>query len=284
MTVSAGATHTGMKRDHNEDCFQSNPELGLWLVADGVGGHASGEVASAIVKETISVEVGAGTDLLEAVLKAHQAVLNEIDTRDGSNMGSTVVALMLRDDVYDIVWVGDSRAYMYDGKIVQLTQDHNTVSQMLAEGILSVEEAEAHPDKNVLTQSMGVSKNIRIDPGRVTGSLQPGQQIILCSDGLTDELNDQAIADGLAGHAEPENQVNVLINAALKSGGRDNVTVVIVGASKFGLQKGGQAGETTRRLLRIVHGGIDGNRHDGKALLVLGVMAIIVLAWVLLSG
>lgn len=285
MIVSAGATHTGMKREHNEDCFHTDSDLGLYLVADGVGGHANGEVASAIVKQTISSEVVKGSSLNDAVLMAHKAVLAEIDSRQGSNMGSTVVAVVMNDNDYEIVWVGDSRAYLYDGKISRLTQDHNPVSQMLAEGILSEEEAQAHPDKNVLSQSIGVSRSVRVDPGRVTGTLASGEQIILCSDGLTDELNDPAIANELAGHAEPEDQVNVLINAALKSGGRDNVTIVIIGQSKFGLDiRSTERDDPTQCLAKSHRDNHHGEKHDLKVLGIVGAMALVALLWVFLSG
>ncbi|MFT5482555.1 MAG: serine/threonine protein phosphatase PrpC [Halieaceae bacterium] len=286
MTVSAGGSHTGMKRDHNEDCYKSDPELGLWLVADGVGGHANGEVASAIVRDTIASEVAAGTDLTEAVLSAHKAVLQEIELREGSNMGSTVVAVTLRGDRYDIVWVGDSRAYLYDETVEQLTQDHNPVSQMLAQGILTPEQADAHPDRHVLSQSLGVANTVRVDPGHVTGKLEPGQQILLCSDGLTDELTDLEIAAKLAGHSAPDDQVNILISAALKSGGRDNVTVVMVGASNFSMQAdaipAGEPTQTMRQITPKLHS--SAKHNDRKAIIVLGAMVVIALLWVLFSN
>lgn len=285
MTLSAGGSHTGMKRDHNEDCYKSDPDLGLWLVADGVGGHANGEVASAIVRDTIAAEVAGGTELTKAVPRAHKAVLKEIDLREGSNMGSTVVAVTLRDDRYDIVWVGDSRAYLYDGSIKQLTQDHNPVNQMLAQGILTAEEAEAHPDRHVLSQSLGVANTVKVDPGHVTGKLKPGQQILLCSDGLTDELSDAEIATELSGHSSPDDQVNALINAALKSGGRDNVTVVMLGASNFSIEAHDMLnGEPTQELGKAPHSDSNAKHNDMKAIIVLGALVFVAIVWALLSG
>ena len=113
MTQYAASTHPGLIRNHNEDSFESSPELGLWLVADGVGGHSGGEVASAIVKDTMVEEVGNGTPMVDAVHKAHRAVLDEIKRRNGaSDMGSTLVALKLDGKQYEIVWVGDSRLFV----------------------------------------------------------------------------------------------------------------------------------------------------------------------------
>lgn len=232
MTQFAASTHPGLKRDHNEDCYEANPELGLWLVADGVGGHSHGEVASGIVRDRIRDGLAAGRSLLETVQDAHQGVLGEIAQRDSaSNMGSTVVALRLQGDDYEIVWVGDSRGYAFDGTTLhQLTRDHNPVSELQRRGILTPEQAAVHPDRHVLTQSIGVSSEISAKPDRVTGTLKPGEQIILCSDGLSDELTDAGIAEIMSREATPQAQVDALINGALTAGGSDNVTIVIVGA------------------------------------------------------
>lgn len=231
MTLFAASTHPGLKRARNEDCYEASSNLGLWLVADGVGGHANGDVASAIVRETIKSGFSRGESLVDSVAHAHDAVLSEIRADDsGSNMGSTVVALTLADECYEIAWVGDSRAYLFNGELKQLTHDHTPVSDLLAAGAISVEQAAKHPERHVLTQSLGVSDSIELAPGFVSGRLLPGEQILLCSDGLTDELSDQSIADKLSAHRVPGNQVDALVNAALGSGGNDNITVVLVGA------------------------------------------------------
>ena len=228
----AAGTHQGMKRDHNEDCFEANSAMNLWLVADGVGGHSYGEVASALVKTTIVKEVSRGEDLITAIHAAHKAVLDEILERGDTrfNMGSTVVAMRLIDHTYDITWVGDSRAYLWDGKsLTRLSKDHSQVGALVDQGIVSIKDAATHPDRHVLTQSIGVSVDMCLNPGRARGTIEEGQQLLLCSDGLNDELSDEAIAVQMRGNNSPQEQVDALINAALASGGNDNVTVVVVG-------------------------------------------------------
>ena len=229
MTAFSADTHPGLKRRQNEDCYLTEPTLGLYLVADGVGGHADGEVAAAIVRDTLRDQVGHNPNLIAAIHLAHHAVLEEISRRRESNMGSTVVAALIKDSDYDIAWVGDSRAYSYTGELKQLTRDHNPVSEMLASGAITSEQAATHPERNVLSQSLGVSKSIAVTPGRLQGKLEPGQQLLLCSDGLTDELKDSQIAQIMAREAAPEAQVRSLISAALNAGGRDNVTVIVLG-------------------------------------------------------
>lgn len=231
MKKFAAGTHKGMKRDHNEDCFEANADLNLWLIADGVGGHSFGEVASALVKTTLVEQRAQGADLLESIFASHRAVLAEISKRGaGSNMGSTVVAMTLTEGLYDIAWVGDSRAYLWDGaKLSQITVDHSHVSALVAEGVVSQDQAKNHPDRHVLTQSIGVSSEMNLNPGRARGSLENGQQILMCSDGLTDELSDKEIAQMMHAKTTPQGQVDGLINAALAAGGSDNVTAVVVG-------------------------------------------------------
>lgn len=231
MIQFAASTHPGLKRDHNEDCYAADPKLGLWLVADGVGGHSFGEVASGIVKTTVAKAYAEGKELTEAIHCSHEAVLKEIAEReDHLGMGSTVVAFTLSDKGYQVAWVGDSRAYLWDGEdLKQLTRDHTHVYDLVDKGLLSSAEAAVHPERHVLTQSIGVFDDMELEPGCVQGQLQEGQQILICSDGLTDELSDTAIAVQLRRNRSTESQVDGLVNAALSAGGRDNVTVVVVG-------------------------------------------------------
>ena len=231
MSNFAAATHSGLKRLQNEDAYAADAELGLWLVADGIGGHAFGEVASDIVKTRITEDYAAGKTLKDAIGSAHRAVLEEISNRDESlGMGSTVVALALTDRRYHVAWVGDSRAYSWNGKTLkQLSQDHSHVSELLKQGLISEPEAANHPERHVLTQSIGVSNEMALQPGTVSGQLENGEQILLCSDGLTDELSDANIEQLLRGSASVDSQVDSLMSAALTAGGRDNITVVMVG-------------------------------------------------------
>ena len=228
----AGDTNTGVKRDHNEDCVATEPRLGLWLVADGVGGHAAGEVASDLVRSTVIERVSAGDSLVEAITFSHDVLVREIEQRDVSStlgMGSTVVVVQVKGSDYEVAWVGDSRAYLFGGQLQQLTTDHTRVNELLAHGAITPEQAHNHRDRHVLTQCLGVDKNLKIAPGSVTGTLRPGEQLLLCSDGLTDELSDTVIAGLLTTNKSPKSQVNALIRAALDMGGSDNVSVVVVG-------------------------------------------------------
>ncbi len=230
MTDYAARTHPGLKRSHNEDCYAAEPELGIYLVADGVGGHAHGEVASAIVKDTIISTLRQGKPLAEAIHNAHHAVLAAIDCDDRTlGMGSTVVVAQLRGNAYEIGWVGDSRAYLFDHTLTALTSDHTPVNAKLARGEISPEQAKVDPERNILSQSLGVSASIEPVPGVVSGRLDPGQQLLLCSDGLTDELTDRDIARIMAGAGSTQEQVERLVDAALAAGGRDNISVIVVG-------------------------------------------------------
>jgi len=229
----AAATHQGLRREGNEDRYTADAALGLWLVADGVGGHSCGELAATIVKATVSRELSRGATLVDAIRQSHSEVLKEIATREASSrMGSTVVALSVLDDDYTIAWIGDSRAYLWDGKdLQQLTIDHSHVRDLVDRGVLSRGDVDTHPDRHALTQSIGVSSDMKLEPGQLRGQLVVGQQILLCSDGLTDELSDSDIAQQLLRHSSVQQQVDALVNAALEAGGRDNITVVVVGAA-----------------------------------------------------
>lgn len=226
------ATHTGRVRNLNEDSFFADPELGLWIVADGMGGHESGEVASRIAVDFIHEQVARGVSLREAAARAHDVVT--LAAREGlgkPGMGSTLVALQLQGAQYHVVWVGDSRAYLWSGVgLRQLTRDHSFVQRMVDEGQISSAEAANHPYRNVITQALGVADLDQVEVGEVTGTLNRGEMILLCSDGLTGEVSEGEIdtllqpGDGLQAQAE------ALVAAALEHGGSDNVTVALVAA------------------------------------------------------
>jgi protein phosphatase len=224
-------TNPGLVRDHNEDRYLANEDLGLWLVADGIGGHESGEVASAIACREIEAAVSNGLSLADAVIQGHQAVLAEIDRRGGdSNMGATVVALRIVGEEYEIAWVGDSRVYLWNGKLQQLTVDHSYVAELVEQGLISPGDAGSHPQRHIITRSLGVSASQELRVGQRSGRLEPGAKLLLCTDGLTDGVSDAEIALELRRHQSPQSQVDALMAAALAAGGRDNVTVLVVGA------------------------------------------------------
>ncbi len=191
-----------------------------------MGGHERGQVASALVKETLLASA-AGADLTERVLEAHRAVMRAgSGSGESSNMGSTVVCARLSDRACEIVWVGDSRGYLWRrGRLSRLTRDHSYVESLRQGDRISEEQARLHPEANVLTQTLGMGNTI---PSRVVLELQAHDWIILCSDGLTSELNDAAIAELLTKSPTPQAASERLLDAALAHGGRDNVSIIVV--------------------------------------------------------
>lgn len=240
MQYSA-ATDVGLKRTNNEDTILSNPLTGLWLVADGMGGHAAGEVASGIVAETIDNQIARGITLQQAVQQAHDAVLQAVEAGIGGvGMGSTVVALHSRGDNYDIAWVGDSRAYLWcpqKGELVQLTTDHSYVQMLFDKGIINAEEMHQHPEKNIITQCLGSQElnSLAVDVRQM--QWHTDDWVLLCSDGLSDAVTDAQIQQILQGQTDLQTATRALIARALEEGGKDNISVSIV-ACPNGLQRG----------------------------------------------
>jgi serine/threonine protein phosphatase PrpC len=228
----AAASHVGLVRELNEDSYLALPELGLWIVADGMGGHDAGEVASRIVIEEISRCVRQGGTLIVAIEDAHRAIQRTAKQNgDVADMGSTVVAAKLDGNQYEIAWVGDSRAYLWNGTLRQLTKDHSYVQLMLDAGMISESEISTHPSRHVISQGLGVGgingTDIKVD--LVTGILAENEVLLLCSDGLHGEIGDEGIAAILLETANSQSRVDRLIEAALSAGGNDNVTVIIIG-------------------------------------------------------
>jgi PPM family protein phosphatase len=229
-------THPGLRRDNNEDCFLCAPESGLWLVADGMGGHEAGEVASAIVRDTIKqlAEESKKLSITNAIQTSHQAILNAAKNGIGAvGMGSTVVALLTRSKNYQVAWVGDSRAYLWTrttegGSLSRITTDHSYVQMLFSSGALTAEELETHPDKNIITQCLGMQDLAVVNVDVVQGQWQENQWIILCSDGLSDEMSDEKIADILLANDSSVKAVEKLLDETLKNGGRDNITIQII--------------------------------------------------------
>ena len=215
-------THPGMRRELNEDTYYGDSELALWLVADGMGGHACGEVASALARETIVREIRRGAPLAQAIRTADEEIIRASRRRnDTLPMGTTVVAARVQGNRYEVAWVGDSRAYLWrDGQLAQLSQDHSVVQELVAQGNLTAEQARAHPHRNVVTQALGVTDPAHLNVATTSGELRPGMQLLLCSDGLTEEVDDRGIARTLAFEdARAQECVDTLVAAALDGGG-----------------------------------------------------------------
>ncbi len=224
-------THVGLRRELNEDTYYGDSELGLWLVADGMGGHEYGEVASALARETIVREVRQGAPLAQAIRTADEEIIHASGQRgDALPMGTTVVAARIAGRRFEVAWVGDSRVYLWrDGKLTQLSQDHSYVQELIGRGAISIEQARSHPHRNVVTQALGVTAPQQLNVETMSGELDAGMQLLLCSDGLTEEVDDASISRAIS-HLDCSAQecVDELVAAALDGGGSDNVTVVLV--------------------------------------------------------
>lgn len=243
-TTPAAATlgyqsNVGRVRRHNEDSFAIREDLGLWVVADGMGGAAAGEIASAIAVDVIAREIEGGAELDAAIAAANRSILAAPAAGRGrAGMGSTVVAARLRGHRYTVAWVGDARAYLWGGGLRRLSHDHSRIQELLDAGMISAEEARLHPQRSVITRVLGGPDGTAATVEQVTGALKPGQGLLLCSDGLTSEVPDEDIgrvlSEGLAANGRGQAAAEELVSLALDNGGGDNVTVVLVGVPPAG--------------------------------------------------
>ncbi|MEM1432644.1 MAG: protein phosphatase 2C domain-containing protein [Pseudomonadota bacterium] len=227
MTRYAALTDPGNQLTHNEDAVASDVQRGLWMVADGMGGHAAGEVASEIATTTILERYSENGSLLDAIRSAHQAIVSASSTNpERQGMGSTIVALAVSNEHATIAWVGDSRAYLWrKAQLTQLSRDHSVLQELIDAGRVSEKSAREHPKRNMITQVLGHGNP---QTAREQLALDPGDWLLLCSDGLTDVLNDEQIARVLKDNRDPERGAQALIDAVRSQKPRDNVSVVLV--------------------------------------------------------
>ena len=233
---SAAKTDVGVVRDANEDAIFEKPEIGLWAVADGMGGHLVGDVASGkIVAALDSVEPDPVLSryvnkVEDALLDVNEKMLEYAQVMfDEGTMGSTVVSLIIKDRIGVCLWTGDSRLYRYrNQKLLQLTRDHSQLEDMIEFGLLSREHAASYAQKNVITRAIGVESPLYLDVTIFT--TQIGDIFILCSDGLYNAVNEQELIDALASR-NVENIAEELIQKAIQQGAPDNVSVVVVQGS-----------------------------------------------------
>lgn len=226
-------THVGLRRRVNEDSLLDRTDRGLWAVADGMGGHAAGDVASAKVTDALRrLPIVYGLDqLVESAFDAISKVNADLIAlaaaeHESRTIGSTIVGLAIAGERYRCFWVGDSRAYrVRDGQIEQLTRDHSLVQDLVDAGMLNQAEAEKHPNANVITRAVGVGKTLNIDD--VSGDARPGDQFLLASDGLTRLVDTSELADELTAR-RPAEAADRLIEKVLERGAPDNISMVIV--------------------------------------------------------
>ena len=227
---SAVRSHVGHVRELNEDACLARPDLGIWAVADGMGGHDCGDYASALIVGALGRvrRPGSARELLQAVdrtlAQCNRALLERAP--DGELSGSTIVALLVFEQNFAAIWAGDSRLYrMRNGRLDQLTRDHSYVGELVERGELTRERARHHPLANRITRAIGADQELRLDV--VDGRLEPDDRFLLCSDGLTGMVEDSAIAKAMA-EADPQTAADRLIEAALDAGGSDNVSVIVL--------------------------------------------------------
>jgi protein phosphatase len=257
-----GLTDVGRKRKHNEDAYALDETEGLFIVADGMGGHAAGEVAAKITVETIGEFIAAtrqkeeatwpfkynhelqfnSNRLAIAIEKANERVMSAVAAQPWlKGMGTTVVAGLLNEKILSLAHVGDSRAYLYrDGELTRLTDDHSWVHEQVSAGILTEEEAKTHPLKNVVTRALGGGPSVSPDLREM--EFTPGDAFLFCSDGLTTMLSDEEIRDMVAADEKKDSQslCQDLVDLANDKGGVDNITVVFVRVEPSGKADAGK--------------------------------------------
>ncbi len=231
-------TDTGVLREMNQDYyFASDMAVGnlpnLYIVADGMGGHKAGEYASRYTTERIVASAARSeatepvTILKEAIQKANELLLTEAgedETKRG--MGTTIVAATIRQNRMIVANVGDSRLYVVSDRIRQITRDHSLVEEMVRLGEMDESQARVHPDKNIITRAIGATEAIKADFFEV--DLVPKDLVLLCTDGLTNMVDDEEILSIMQGEPDIEKQVQTLIHTANSNGGRDNITAIII--------------------------------------------------------
>ncbi len=231
-TIWGAASHQGRRRSLNEDGYLATGRV--FFVADGMGGHEAGEVASA---EALSALSGlADVDqvepaLVEAFLEIAQQRIRAIETDSGNAPGTTLTGVLVdeREDVpyWLFVNVGDSRTYMLSGGVLaQVSVDHSEVQELVDAGTITMDEARRHPRRNVITRALGAQDGVRADFRYIPVALH--DRVLICSDGLTGELTDEQITKILLEQPDPERAAGILVDAAIQAGGRDNITVVVV--------------------------------------------------------
>ncbi|MDF3416610.1 serine/threonine-protein phosphatase [Sulfitobacter sp. M57] len=225
-------THVGLKRKVNEDAVLALPELNVWLVSDGMGGHAAGDYASRLIADMaagIPLDLAPG-DRLQALRdtlhEAHRLIRAEAAAQGFDVIGATVVALLLAEGHFAAIWAGDSRLYrLRDGEIEMLTTDHSVVAALVEAGHLSWDEAEHHPQSNAITRAVGVGDELELE--KIRGDIAPGDRFLICSDGLTKYATFDMLRQSLS--TQPIEVIcDHLIQIALAGGGGDNITTAVI--------------------------------------------------------
>lgn len=222
-------THVGLRRARNEDTYYADVALGLFLVADGMGGHQHGEVASAMARDAIVESVRKGKSLAQAIQIAAARLLEHAQRYDDAlPMGTTVAAIRVTEQDYEVAWVGDSRIYLWKSDLRRISHDHSLVQRLVEAGAIDESQAKRHPQRNILTQALGITAPELLHISMAKGRLEPGMSFLVCSDGLTEEVSDHRLAE-IIGRRDLAAQecLDHLLLAALEGGGSDNVTAIV---------------------------------------------------------
>ncbi len=229
---SAALTNVGLKRTLNEDAVLDRPEIGLWVVADGMGGHGGGDVASRAIVDALAKLAAPNSastflDQFEASVSTTHRGLRDFARREGKGIvGATLAALLIYDHHFACVWCGDSRVYLLrDGKLSQVSHDHSEVQELVDRGALDKADAKSWPRANVVTRAIGASEALELEI--VDSRANAGDRYLLCSDGLSAHVEDAEIAVAIQG-ADPRATCDKLIALTLQRGARDNVSVIAV--------------------------------------------------------
>lgn len=226
----AQSTDVGCVRKLNEDTLYCGENL--WLVADGMGGHACGEVASQLAAEVISKAFENAVSLDQAIDLAHKKVLETAESdKNKYGMGTTVVALTSDNKNYQVSWVGDSRAYLWDANnstLEQISEDHSLMVRLIKSGLISKAEAKNHPQRHMITQCLGSTELEKVKVDSLYGSWKPKQQILLCSDGLSDDVSSDEIIEVLKLNESNQYKCEKLNDLAKSKGGKDNISMILV--------------------------------------------------------
>lgn len=226
-------TSSGLIRQHNEDYYIARPAFGLWVLCDGLGGHAKGALASRACAEAVMKGVIQGKALEESVQCAHEAVkMMEAERSNVSgNPGTTVAALYIYGRTWEVAWVGDTRVWLYErGRIRQITRDHTVVRQLLDWGAITEAESMVHPDRHMLSSVVGIGEE-RLEVGILSGRWNPRQVFILGTDGMAHRDEPERLSEILSIFRNPDQIAHRLKTASLEKGGFDNFTIAVVGRS-----------------------------------------------------
>ncbi|VAW42162.1 Protein serine/threonine phosphatase PrpC, regulation of stationary phase, partial [hydrothermal vent metagenome] len=227
MLKSFAKTHIGQRQVNEDRCF-IDKDIGLYIVADGVGGMDKGELASKLACDAIEDCIKSGQTLSESVYSAHKAIINEINiNQQQQGMATTITAVLFNNNSYEVAWVGDSRLYLWDGNLKLLTRDDSYVELLLENGHISIDDLETHPDRNIISQALGIErKKLAINSN--SGTLEKDELLLLCTDGLYSIASEEIIINAINKISDVEKLTEHLVQIAVDKDGKDNISLISI--------------------------------------------------------